>query len=243
MDRESEIQGLKVSHPVMRAHARLACSICVIFLLSGCAGLSGPLAGTGDISGDRIERKADVVRSFDLKRERAQYEAALGRWRGGDTSGCQTILIELLERRLDAVIYRMKFVPTVFAARQFINHGHIQVNGKRVNIPSFRVKDGDVITVKEKSRELPLVLDAIVSPERETPDYMDVNFQKMQGTLLRGPRHQQRYPGARSPRLHRRRSLPAWSRYHRIFHPNCGSQRAHRRAWHEAFREVSSQSA
>jgi small subunit ribosomal protein S4 len=96
-------------------------------------------------------------------------------------------LIELLERRLDAVIYRMKFVPTVFAARQFINHGHIQVNGKRVNIPSFRVKDGDVITVKEKSRELPLVLDAIVSPERETPDYMDVNFQKMQGTLLRGP--------------------------------------------------------
>ena len=96
-------------------------------------------------------------------------------------------LIELLERRLDAVIYRMKFVPTVFAARQFINHGHIQVNGKRVNIPSCRVKDGDVITVKEKSRELPLVLDAIVSPERETPDYMDVNFQKMQGTLLRGP--------------------------------------------------------
>lgn len=98
MDRESEIQGLKVSHPVMRPHAHLACSMCVIFLLSGCAGLSGPLAGTGDISGDRIERKADVVRSFDLKRERAQYEAALGRWRGGDTSGCQTILIELLER-------------------------------------------------------------------------------------------------------------------------------------------------
>ena len=104
--------------------------------------------------------------------------------RKGDTG---ENLIELLERRLDAAIYRMKFVPTVFAARQFINHGHIQVNGKRVNIPSFRVKDGDVITVKEKSRELPLVLDAIVSPERETPDYMDVDFQKMQGTFLRGP--------------------------------------------------------
>jgi small subunit ribosomal protein S4 len=104
--------------------------------------------------------------------------------RKGDTG---ENLVELLERRLDAVIYRMKFVPTVFAARQFINHGHIQVNGKRVNIPSFRVKDGDMITVKEKSRELPLVLDAIVSPERETPDYVDVDFQKMQGTLLRGP--------------------------------------------------------
>jgi|TARA_B100000959_G_scaffold251224_1_gene280315 small subunit ribosomal protein S4 len=104
--------------------------------------------------------------------------------RKGDTG---ENLVELLERRLDAVIYRMKFVPTVFAARQFINHGHIQVNGKRVNIPSFRVKDGDMITVREKSRELPLVLDAIVSPERETPDYVDVDFQKMQGTLLRGP--------------------------------------------------------
>ena len=104
--------------------------------------------------------------------------------RKGDTG---ENLVELLGRRLDAVIYRMKFVPTVFAARQFINHGHIQVNGKRVNIPSFRVKDGDMITVMEKSRELPLVLDAIVSPERETPDYVDVDFQKMQGTLLRGP--------------------------------------------------------
>jgi small subunit ribosomal protein S4 len=104
--------------------------------------------------------------------------------RKGDTG---ENLVELLERRLDAVIYRMKFVPTVFAARQFINHGHIQVNGKRVNIPSFRVKDGDMITVREKSRDLPLVLDAIVSPERETPDYVDVDFQKMQGTLLRGP--------------------------------------------------------
>ena len=104
--------------------------------------------------------------------------------RKGDTG---ENLVELLERRLDAVIYRMKLVPTVFAARQVINHGHIQVNGKRVNIPSFRVKDGDMITVREKSRDLPLVLDAIVSPERETPDYVDVDFQKMQGTLLRGP--------------------------------------------------------
>ncbi|MDP7183024.1 MAG: 30S ribosomal protein S4 [Alphaproteobacteria bacterium] len=104
--------------------------------------------------------------------------------RKGDTG---ENLVELLERRLDAVIYRMKFVPTVFAARQFINHGHIRVNGRRVNISSFRVKDDDVITVREKSRELPLVLDAVVSPERETPDYVSVDYQKMQGTFLRGP--------------------------------------------------------
>ncbi len=96
-------------------------------------------------------------------------------------------LIELLERRLDAVVYRMKFVPTPFAARQFISHGHITVNGKRVNIPSYRVKDGDVIEVKEKSRELPLVLDAVEQNERDVPGYMEVDHNKMRGTFVRGP--------------------------------------------------------
>ncbi|MFQ5764899.1 MAG: 30S ribosomal protein S4, partial [Rhodospirillales bacterium] len=79
-------------------------------------------------------------------------------------------LIGILERRLDAVVYRMKFVPTVFAARQFVNHGHVSVNGRRVNIPSYLVKEGDLIEVKEKSRELPLVLLAIESAERDVPD-------------------------------------------------------------------------
>jgi small subunit ribosomal protein S4 len=96
-------------------------------------------------------------------------------------------LIELLERRLDAVIYRMKFVPTVFAARQFISHGHIRVNGKRVTVPSYRVSDGDVIEVKEKSRELPVVLDAIETPERDVPGYLEVDHNKMRGTFVRGP--------------------------------------------------------
>ena len=68
-------------------------------------------------------------------------------------------LIGILERRLDAVVYRAKFVPTVFAARQFVNHGHIRVNGRRVNIPSFRCSVGDVIQVREKSRDLALVLE------------------------------------------------------------------------------------
>jgi small subunit ribosomal protein S4 len=97
-------------------------------------------------------------------------------------------LIELLERRIDAVVYRMKFVPTVFAARQFVNHGHILVNGKRLNIASARVSDGDVIEIKEKSRELPLVLSAVDSPEREIPDYLDVNHDQMRGTFVRGPK-------------------------------------------------------
>ena len=76
-------------------------------------------------------------------------------------------LVGLLERRLDAVVYRAKFVPTVFSARQFVNHGHVLVNGKRVNIPSYLVKEGDVIEVKESSRQLPLVLTAVASQERD----------------------------------------------------------------------------
>ncbi len=116
------------------------------------------------------------------RRFRRYYQEAVRR--RGDTS---ENLISILERRLDAVVYRMKFVPTVFAARQFVNHGHIRVNGKRVNIPSYLVSDGDVIEVKEKSRELPLVLEAIESPERDLPEYVDVDFKKMRGTYVRAP--------------------------------------------------------
>ena len=97
-------------------------------------------------------------------------------------------LIGILERRLDAVVYRMKFVPTVFAARQFVNHGHVKVNGKRVNIPSYLVNDGDVVEVKDKSREMGLVLDAIESPERDVPEYITVDHQRMTGTFVRTPK-------------------------------------------------------
>ena len=90
------------------------------------------------------------------KQFRKYYEEAIRR--RGDTS---EKLIELLERRLDAVCYRMKFAITPFASRQLVNHGHIAVNGKRVNIPSYLVKDGDTIEVKEKSKQLAVVLDAI----------------------------------------------------------------------------------
>lgn len=105
--------------------------------------------------------------------------------RRGDTS---ENLIGILERRLDAVVYRMKFVPTVFASRQFVSHGHVKVNGKRVNIPSYMVKEGDVIEVKEKSRQVPIVLEAMVSTERDIPDYLDVDFKNMRGTFVRTPK-------------------------------------------------------
>ncbi len=96
-------------------------------------------------------------------------------------------MIGLLERRLDAVVYRAKFVPTVFAARQFVNHGHVKVNGRRVNIPSYRVKVGDVVEVKEKSKQMALVLEAQALAERDVPDYIDVDGSKMIAKLTRIP--------------------------------------------------------
>jgi small subunit ribosomal protein S4 len=96
-------------------------------------------------------------------------------------------LIGLLERRLDAVIYRAKFVPTVFAARQFINHGHVKVNGRRVNIPSFQLKVGDLVEVKDKSKQLGLVLEATGLAERDVPDYIEVDHSKMTAKLARVP--------------------------------------------------------
>lgn len=102
----------------------------------------------------------------------------------GDTS---ENLIGLLECRLAALVYRAKLVPTVFASRQFVNHGHVLVNGKRVNIPSYRCKIGDVIEVREKSRDMGLVLEATQSSERDTPDYVDVDHSKLKASLNRIP--------------------------------------------------------
>ena len=104
--------------------------------------------------------------------------------RKGNTS---EILIGLLEARLDAVVYRAKFVPTVFAARQFVNHGHVTVNGQRVNIASYRVKEGDVVAIRERSRQLAIVLEAVALTERDVPDYIEVDHNKMTATFVRTP--------------------------------------------------------
>jgi small subunit ribosomal protein S4 len=102
----------------------------------------------------------------------------------GDTS---ENLIGLLERRLDAVVYRAKFVPTVFAARQFVNHGHVLVNGKPVNIGSYRCREGDVVEIRQKSKQLALVLEAVQLAERDVPDYLEVDHSKMTAKLVRTP--------------------------------------------------------
>jgi small subunit ribosomal protein S4 len=113
---------------------------------------------------------------------RKYYEEAT-RMRGDSSAN----LIGLLERRLDAVVYRAKFVPTPFAARQFVNHGHVKVNGRKVNIASYLVKVGDVVEVKDASRQLILVMEAAQSGERDVPDYLEVDHGKMTARFARVP--------------------------------------------------------
>jgi len=116
------------------------------------------------------------------KQFRKYYEEAVRR--KGDTS---ENLVELLERRLDAVIYRMKLAVTPFAARQFVNHGHVLVNGKRLNIPSYSVKNTDVIEVKESSKQAVTVLESVALAERDVPEYFEVDHAKMTAKYLRVP--------------------------------------------------------
>jgi small subunit ribosomal protein S4 len=104
--------------------------------------------------------------------------------RKGDTG---QILIELLERRLDAVLYRMKFSSTVFSSRQFVSHGHVAVNGKKINIPSYRINDGDEVSLSEKSKAIPSVILAVQSKDREIPEYLTVDYIKMKGIFVRTP--------------------------------------------------------
>ncbi len=116
------------------------------------------------------------------KQFRKTYDEAARR--KGNTS---ELLIGLLEQRLDAIVYRAKFVPTVWAARQFVNHGHVTVNGKKVNIASYRVKLGDVVEVKEKSRAMALVLEAMQSSERDIPDYLEIGDRGFSVRMIRVP--------------------------------------------------------
>ena len=131
------------------------------------------------------------------KQFRRYYEEAV-RLKGD--SGAN--LVGLLERRLDTVVYRAKFVATVFAARQFVNHGHVRVNGRRVNIASAQVKVGDVVEVKEASRQLTVVLEAQGLAERDVPDYIEADAAKMNVKLTRVPGPTEvPYPVAMEPNL------------------------------------------
>ncbi len=118
------------------------------------------------------------------ERQFHKYYVAASR-RQGDTG---ENMIGLLERRLDAVVYRAKFVPTPFAARQLVSHGHVKVNGRRVTVPSYQVKEGDSIELTAKAKDLALVLEAAKSAERDVPDYVDADHNKMSAKFLRTPK-------------------------------------------------------
>jgi len=117
------------------------------------------------------------------KQFRRLYDEAVRR--RGDTS---ENLIGLLESRLDAVVYRLKFAPSPFAARQLVNHCHVRVNGKRVNIPSYQLREGDEVSIKTKSKDLALIVEAAQSPERDVPDYLEVDHKDMKGKFIRIPK-------------------------------------------------------
>ena len=102
----------------------------------------------------------------------------------GDTS---ENLIGLLERRLDAIVYRAKFAVTMHATRQFISHGHVVVNGRRATISSMRLRVGDVVEIREKSKELPIVMEAVQLAERDVPDYVEVDHKKLTARMSRIP--------------------------------------------------------
>ena len=114
---------------------------------------------------------------------RRAYETA-SRQRGDTAEN----LIGLLERRLDTVVYRVNLAPTPFAARQLVNHGHVLVNGKRVNIPSYQVREGDTIEIAERSRNHPHMLESVQHPERDVPEYIPFDSKGLKAQFVRVPK-------------------------------------------------------
>tara|TARA_B100001175_G_C19360978_1_gene567085 strand:- start:54 stop:671 length:618 start_codon:yes stop_codon:yes gene_type:complete len=111
-------------------------------------------------------------------------------------------LVGILERRLDTVAYRSKFAMTVFSARQLINHGHVKVNGKKVNIPSYLVKADDTIEIKDKSKELAIIVGSVDSKERDVPEYIQMDEKNKKAKLIRVPKFSEiPYPTIMEPSL------------------------------------------
>jgi small subunit ribosomal protein S4 len=146
--------------------------------------------------GQRRKKPSDYGTQLSAKQKLKGYYANIGERqfrrlyeeavrRKGDTG---ENLVELLERRLDTTVYRMKFAPTPFAARQLINHGHVLVNGKRLNIGSAKLSDGDTVELRQKAKEMALVLEATQSSERDVPDYLEIDHERMRGRFIRAPK-------------------------------------------------------
>jgi len=146
--------------------------------------------------GQRRKKPSDYGTQLSAKQKLKGYYANIGERqfrrlyeeavrRRGDTG---ENLIELLERRLDTVVYRMKLAPTPFAARQLINHGHVLVNGKRLNIGSAKLSDGDTVELRPKAKEMAVTIEATQSSERDVPDYVEIDHERMRGKFIRAPK-------------------------------------------------------
>lgn len=150
-------------------------------------GQHGPTKRTGSGSEYGRQLKAKQILkgyygNIGEKKFRRYYQEAEAK--RGDAS---QNMIGMLELRLDTVIYRAKFAPTVFAARQIVNHGHVLVNDKRVKIASYQVKPGDVITLSKKAQEMALIISSVESNERSFCDYVNVDAEKLTATYVRVP--------------------------------------------------------
>ena len=111
-------------------------------------------------------------------------------------------LIGLLERRLDAVVYRSKFTTTIFSARQLINHGHVKVNGKKVNISSYQLKEDETIEISEKSKKLEFIEVAMANKERDVPEYLQLDEKNKKVKFVRTPKFEEvPYPVVMEPNL------------------------------------------
>ena len=150
--------------------------------------------------GSQLEAKQKLKFYYGNMNERQfrnVYRKAIKK-RGNTTEN----LVGFLERRLDTVIYRAKFATTVFSSRQLINHGHIKVNGKKVNIPSYSVSEKDTIELKDKSKELVVIAGALINKEREVPDYIQMDEKNKTAKFLRVPKFSEvPYPTIMEPSL------------------------------------------
>ena len=150
--------------------------------------------------GTQLEAKQKMKSYYGNMNERQfrnVYRKALSK-KGNTTEN----LVGFLERRLDTIIYRAKFATTVFSARQLINHGHFRVNGKKVNIPSYLVKEEDDVEVRDKSKDLTMIAGSLVSKEREIPDYIQMDEKNKKAKLIRVPKFSEvPYPTIMEPNL------------------------------------------
>ena len=134
--------------------------------------------------GVQLQAKQKLKGYYNVSEKQFKNLFLKARQQKGDTT---QNLVGLLERRLDAVVYRMNMAPTIFSARQLVNHGHILVNGKKVDIPSFLVNQSDVIELRAKSKELPLCMEAVDKMERPVPPYLTFDTKAMKGSFVNVP--------------------------------------------------------